>query len=583
MIRTKTQMLTLLALAASLAPAFDLDTVGQRSGYAKTGRIEEVAVACEKLKALGPERAACDVIGTSPEGRPLHAFTIGQRTPGKPTILVIAGIHAGEIDGKDATFLLLEELLNNKLPGVVDVVTLVFVPVYNVDGHERFGKNNRPNQRGPEEMGWRVTAQNLNLNRDWTKADAPETRALLALIEKIDPVVVADLHVTDGAQFQHDIAVIVEPLADDGANAALVPIAAALSTSLQASLKKSGHLPLDFYPSFENDDDPTSGVATGVTPARLTHGYVSRRGRLGVLVETHAWRPSKERVPATADLLRGLFTLAKTQAPIWKKAAADVDAAGIALVGQSVTLAWEVDREKKTMIDFQGYAYTREPSAISGALWTRYDETKKQIWQMPLWTTLKATTTTTAPAAYAVLPGFAAAVAERLKAHGIAFSILGATRVADVETFRADEVGFGARPYEGRMTAKTKGTWKKTPASTLPAGSLIVPVSQPRGRLVVEIFEPGAPESFVGWGFFNAAFEQKEYMEGYVAELEARAMLKDPAVRKAFNEKLASDPAFAKDPEARLDFFYRRHPAWDQRKDLLPVVRLSPQALAATK
>ena len=574
-------MLSLFLAAAALAPGFDLDTVGQRTQYAKTGRIEEVAVACEKLKLLGPARAACDVVGTTPEGRPIHAFTIGQPQPGKPTVLVIGGIHAGEIDGKDASFLIIEELVNQRgagdLAGVLDVVTVVFVPVYNVDGHERFGKNHRPNQRGPEEMGWRVTSSNLNLNRDWAKADAPETRALLALIEKIDPVVTADLHVTDGAQFQHDIAVIVEPAANDGANASLVPVARSLSSSLQVHLQKSGHLPLPFYPSFEIHDDPSSGVTTGVTPARLTHGYLARRGRLGVLVETHSWRPAKERVLATADLLRGLLTLAKTEARSWKTAAIDVDAAGLLLPGKSVTLSFDVDLDKKTVIDFQGYAYTREPSSISGALWTRYDETKKQVWKMPLWSSVTAATTTTAPAFYAVLPGFAPAVAERLRAHGIAFSALTVAKIAkDAELFRADVVTFSPGPYEGRTTARPKGAWTKASSTSLPAGTLIVPVSQPRGRLVVELFEPAAPESFVGWGFFNAVFEQKEYMEGYVAEVEARAMLsKDPALRKLFNDKLASDPVFAKDPEARLDFFYRRHPAWDERKDLLPVLRLT--------
>ena len=575
-------MFSLLALVAVAAPVFDLDTVGQRSHYAKTGRVDEVARACELLQQLGPERASCDVIGTTPEGRPLHALTLGRRRPERPTLLVIAGIHAGEIDGKDASFLLMKELLNaastktsTALSGVLNDVTVVFVPVYNVDGHERFRKNHRPNQRGPEEMGWRVTAQNLNLNRDWTKADAPETRALLGLMQKIDPVVVVDLHVTDGAQFQPDISVIVEPCADDGQNGALVPVAAALSASLQTHLKKTGHLPLPFYPSFESDDDPSSGFALGVTPARFTHGYVGHRGRLGVLVETHSWRSSAERVLAVADLLRGFFALAHTQARAWQKAVVDVDANAAALPTKSVPLVWESDLEKKTVIDFQGYAYTREPSTVSGALWTRYDETKKQVWKTPLWAALKVTTTTKAPEAYAVMPGAAAAVAERLNAHGIQFSTTTVPLVVpDAETFRATAVTFGAKPYEGRMTARVKGAWALSP-STLPVGTLLVPVAQARGRLIIEMFEPAASESLVGWGFFNSVFEQKEYMEAYVAEGEARAMLKkDAALQEEFNAKLSSDAAFAQDPEARLDFFYRRHPAWDEQKDLLPVLRL---------
>jgi hypothetical protein len=565
-------LLALVVAAAVPTAAFTLDTVATRSGYTKTGRLDEVAAVCAAVNAHGGAR--CAVKGTSPEGRPITAITVGDPRK-QPTLLVIGGIHAGEIDGKDAGFLVLSEILDHKL--AVDGVAVVFVPVFNVDGHERFARNHRPNQRGPEEMGWRVNAQNLNLNRDWTKADAPETRALLGLIEEVDPVVVVDLHVTDGAQFQHDISVVVEPQNDDGSDGALVAPAKKLSASLQQALTAKGHQPLDFYPSFEHEGDPTSGIAVGVTPARLTHGYAARRGRIGVLVETHSWRSYRERVMSTADLLRGLLAVAKTDAASWKKAAVDVDNARAALPGKRVVVAWDTDRAKRSTFAFQGYAYSRTPSDVSGGLWTRYDEKQKQVWDIPLWGSVKPAVTTTAPLAYAVLPGWAPAVAERLRAHGITFTTTTTARDVDGETFKASAVTFSPRPYEGRMTARATGSWTKTPPkTTLPPGSLLVPVGQPRGRLVVELFEPQAPESLCGWGFFNAVFEQKEYMEDYVIEAEARSMMaKDPALKKAFEERLASDPAFAKDSAARLDFFYTKHPAWDERKDVLPVLRLN--------
>ena len=141
----------------------------------------------------------------------------------RPVVLVQGGIHAGEIDGKDAGFLLLRELLRGEIaPGILSKLTLVFVPVFNVDGHERFGKYNRPNQRGPEEMGWRTTAQNYNLNRDYTKADSPEMAAMLKLLHAWDPILYVDLHVTDGGDFQPDVSLTVAPVAkrprgvDDG-------------------------------------------------------------------------------------------------------------------------------------------------------------------------------------------------------------------------------------------------------------------------------------------------------------------------------------------------------------------------------
>ena len=128
------------------------------------------------------------------------------------------------------------------------------------------------------------------------------------------------------------------------------------------------------------------------------------------------------------------------------------------------------------------------------------------------------------------------------------------------------------------MTAKVKGAWKKE-RHVIEAGSLYVPVTSPLGRLVVHLFEPQAPDSFVAWGDLNTAFEQKEYMEGYVAEEVAERALKDPAVAAAFAEAL-KDPELQKDPSRRLDFFYQRHPSWDERKDLLPILRVdAPPAL----
>jgi hypothetical protein len=197
-------------------------------------------------------------------------------------------------------------------------------------------------------------------------------------------------------------------------------------------------------------------------------------------------------------------------------------------------------------------------------------------------TGVKATATVKAPVAYAVLPGFAGPVAERLAAHGIASSTLAAPVVVDAGAFKVDAVTFGAKPYEGRQTASITGAWTAAKATTLPAGTLIVPVAQARGRLVVELMEPGARESLAHWGHFNSRFEQKEYMEDYVAEEVARVMLKDEATRAAFAERLRTDPAFAKDPAARLAFFYRRHPSFDAVHEVLPVLRLDALPATAT-
>ena len=199
-----------------------LTTTAERSGFHKTGRYDEVIALCEAFARHYPQAVRCTDFGTTPEGRPMKllvASTSGALTPeaaraqGLPVTLIQGGIHAGEIDGKDAGFLALREVLDGALAkGSLDRQVLLFVPVFNVDGHERFGRWNRPNQRGPEEMGWRTTAQNYNLNRDYVKADTPEMQAMLALINQWDPLAYIDLHVTNGAKFEHDVSIQVEPV-----------------------------------------------------------------------------------------------------------------------------------------------------------------------------------------------------------------------------------------------------------------------------------------------------------------------------------------------------------------------------------
>src|SRR5690606_26545114 len=273
----------------------------------------------------------------------------------------------------DAGFLALREILEGKAaPGVLDKVVWLFVPVFNVDGHERFGAWNRPNQRGPEEMGWRTTAQGYNLNRDYLKADSPEMQAMLALVRQWDPLAMVDLHATDGAQFEHDVSVQVEPV--HAGDEALRQAGRQWRDGVIADLARAGSLPLDFYPSFIVEDDPASGFADDVSPPRFSHGYFLLRNRFGMLVETHSWRTYPERVRTTRNAVVSVLEQMARHGARWRALAEAADARAARLAGRSEALAWDTTDQART-IDFRGYAYTRTPSEVSGALMTRYDET----------------------------------------------------------------------------------------------------------------------------------------------------------------------------------------------------------------
>lgn len=572
--------LALMLAGCGARPRPPLVTTGEQSGYVRTGRYDEAVRLCHDF-ARAYRGVHCVEIGRSSEDRPIVALRIARR-PGLPVIYVEAGIHAGEIEGKDAGFAFLRDLLDGKVaPGALDRAAIVFVPVINPDGHERFGPNHRVNQRGPEEMGFRVNGARLNLNRDWAKADTPEIAAALAVLRRDDPVLLVDLHTTDGAKFQHDISVTIAPVAPRPGG--LERTAAALSASMMKRLTELGHLPVPFYPSFRTDDDPTSGFASGEAPPRFSSAYMAARGRLGMLVETHSWRTYRERAESTYHALQAVLeAVARGEAAAWR-AAVDAEArADAALGGTEPAIVWR-PTAKSREIEFRGYAYEKRPSEISGGAWIVYDERTPQIWKVPLFDELEPAVRVAAPrAGYIVDGGFAPTVARVLALHGVRFEALpGQPRLA-VEAFRATKVAYQP-PFEGRTRAAIEGAWASE-TRTLERGAIFVPIAQPLAPLALHLLDPALPDSLAQWGFFNAAFERKEYMEAYVAEAAARELLaKDPSLRAKFDADVAADPELARSPARRLDWFYRRHPGWDERVDLLPVYRVAADPRQSTR
>ena len=569
-------------LVAALLSQAPLTTTAERSQWLRTGRYAEVEALCRSFPQAFPGKVRCDTFGTTPEGRPMLALVVstdGTLTPAaaakkaRPVVLFQGGIHAGEIDGKDAGFWLLRDMLSGKaLPGVLSQVTAVFVPVFNIDGHERFGPNNRPNQTGPEEMGWRVTAQNLNLNRDYLKADAPEMKAMLGLLHTWNPLFYIDLHVTDGAKFEHDVSLTIEPLLSGPEN--LRPLGVKLRDELASGLVAQGHLPVIFYPSFIKDDEPASGFAEGVAPPRFSQMYWSANGRFGMLVETHSWKPYAQRVKTTRDVLEGSLKFVAANATPMQAAVKAADAAAEANRVRELPLLWD-HSDKSHTIDFRGYAYSFEPSPISGQKVVRYDETKPQVWQVPLFDEVRPSLTVPLPMGGYLIPAAQAAWVEpKLRIHGLRYQRLDKEVPAtEVEAFRATSTKFNTQSYEGHQTLAVQGEWKKE-SQPLPAGSLYVPVAQPGVAVLAHLLEPLGPDSLVSWGFFNPHFEQKEYIEEYVLEPFARELLAKDAAVKALWEQRLKEPAFAADPRARMRFFYERHPTYDARFNLYPVYRL---------
>src|SRR5215213_3630847 len=558
-------------------------THAEKTSYRETPRYDETVAFARRLDEASP-LIRYTSFGQSGEGRalPLLVAATGSdftpqaaRRAGKAVVMIQACIHAGESDGKDAGLALLRDIAVTKTrAGLLDRAVVLFIPIYNTDGHERFGPFNRINQNGPAEMGWRATSANLNLNRDYMKADAPETRAWLKLWAEWNPDLLVDCHVTDGTDFRYNITYIYEHQQH-----APAPVLAWMRDALDGRIfpatEGEGNL-LAQYMTFRDNRDLAKGIDGFVMPPRFSTGYTTVRNRPGVTIETHMLKDYRSRVRGTYDLLR--FTLEEVNRNTEKLLSAVREADELTVkAGQSYDPARRYPlqiemTDKPRPLLFKGVESRTEMSGVSGQMRVVFG-TKPLDVTLPFYDEGRVAAAVAPPLYYVVPPQWKEAI-QVIAAHGLRLQRLTAPATLEVESYRFTDVKLAAAPFEGRVLPSYKSSVVRE-RRTFPAGSVVVPMAQPAGFVAVHLLEPLGPDSLVAWGFFNAVFEQKEYGEDYVLEKLAREMLAgDEHLRREFEQKLKGDPKFAADPAARLNFFYERSPYWDRQMNLYPVGRV---------
>lgn len=559
-------------------------TTAEKTGYKKTSTYDEAVAYSKKLAAASRGLIVYKSYGKSGEGRDmplLIAASGGAFTPelarkqGKAVVLVQAGIHAGEIDGKDAGLALFRDIAVTKTRAdLLKDVVIIFEVIYNVDGHENANDYMRMNQNGPAGTGFRSNATNLNLNRDYMKADAPETRAWLGLWNQWKPDVFIDCHVTNGADFQYnltyeyahhqEVSPSIKNWMDEHFDGNVVP-----------KVEKEGNL-LTHYVEFAGREI-TSGIATFIATPRYATGYTPLRNRAGLLIETHVYKPYKSRVRGTYDTLRYFIEeIGKTKASLF---AANVIADTQTIergksydIKRAFPLRLDVT-DKPTEVPFKGLDYKIDDSPISGGKRLVYGTTPKD-YTIKKFDEGRVTSSVAPPLGYIIPPQYKDVI-EVLKLHGIKFTTLKKPMTIEVESYKLTEPKWATNSFENRITLTCKPVAIKE-KRTYAAGSVIVSIDQDTANVAIHLLEPNGPDSFVYWGFFNSVFEQKEYGESYQIEKLAKEMLaNDPKLKAEFQAKLR-DEAFAKNPRARLNFFYERSPYYlNQKVGVYPVGRIT--------
>lgn len=553
-------------------------TPAEQAGLLRTPSYSDTVWWLRKLAAAAPELRMVS-LGVSAEGRDIWmviASREGTADPAalagnsRPTLLVQAGIHSGEIDGKDAGMMLLRDMtVRATKRQLLDRANLLFVPILSVDAHERFSRFARLNQRGPVEAGWRTNRRNLNLNRDYTKLETEELRAVAAAILRFAPDLYFDIHVTDGTDYQYDIT-----YGYNGPHAWSPRIARWLdgvfSPAVNSDLERMGHLPGPLiFPV--NERDMTGGNAVWTATPRFSNGWGDARHLPTVLVENHSLKPYPQRVLGTYVLLESALEVLGSKFESLREAVTIDQRAR----PERIALGWQVDRDATPPVkSFRGVRSELFPSPVTGTLQVRWTGEPIAV-EIPFVEMKKPTLTVRRPASY-YLPAAWSPVADKLRLQGIALTRLDVQTTVDVEMYRLPAAALDAAhsPFEGRSLFTPGEPVVERRTITLKPGSQRVDTAQPLGTLAVLLLEPQSPDSLFQWGYFAEVLQRAEYFESYVMEPMARAMLEaDPALRAEFEAKLLGDAEFAGKATARLEWFYEKTPFSDEEYRLYPIAR----------
>ena len=535
---------------------------------------EQTMAWLEKLVTASPE-LTMETIGYSARGRAIRMVVASKErafTPQalaasqRPLFLFHAGIHSGEIDGKDAGMMLLRDMtVRGHESALLDVANLLFIPILSVDGHEIASRFSRINQRGPEISGWRTNGRNLNLNRDYSKLETPELQALVRMINEWQPDLYYDIHVTDGMDYQYDIT-----YGYNRAHGYSPEIATWLEKQLQPrldeGLRAMGHIPGPLIFGVDRTD-PKKGLSEWTAIPRFSNGYGDIRHLPTILVENHSLKPYRQRVLGTYVLLKETI-----------KALSEIGDAMIQATQNDrkrrpaeVTLSWKHGEQPRVMHDMLGIAHRREQSDITGSEVIRWLGTPEN-YPTPIFSMNIPDIRVARPKAYWI-PADWTEVIEKLALHGVVMERQSQAKEVEVEIYRLEDVKLEEKAFEGRVRATTKvraGVEKMS----YPKGSVHISTDQPLCELIVHLLEPQAPDSFFQWGYFHEILQRTEYFEFYAMEPMARKMMReDPALAEAFKKALAEDEKLAADPRARLNWFYSRSPWYDRRWLRYPVGR----------
>lgn len=560
--------LTFGAAKAQLTP-FELS---KDKNYSAT--YPEVISYYNKLAKANPQMKLINY-GMTDIGKPLTLVVLSHdkvfdpiliKRQNKRVLLINNGIHPGEPEGIDASMMFARDLLKkNALP---TNVVICIVALYNIDGSMNRGLS-RVNQNGPSAYGFRGNSRNLDLNRDFIKADSRNTLALETIINTWQPEIFLDNHTSDGADYQY-VMTLIETQKDKQNPILAEYTSKTLSPELYKRMKKSG---FEMTPYVESEDEsPDGGIISFLETPRFATGYTSQHNIISYITETHMLKEFNKRVYATYDFMQALVDINERDA----KLIGEVKSKADEQVKQQKTFAlnWDVDTKNYDTLTFKGYTAGYKPSEVSGLPRLYYDRSKPYTKTIKYFDNYVATVTADKPVAY-IIPQAWGKIIDLYKLNKVAMRQLAHDTTLDLQMYYIADYKTGQRPYEGHYLHTGV---KLTPTNMkikFHVGDYVVYTNLSLNRFIVETLEPQGVDSYFAWNFFDSILGQKEGYSPYVFEDVAADLLKkQPELRKMLDDEKAKDPALAKSGSAQLNFVYRHSPYFENTYLRYPVGRL---------
>jgi zinc carboxypeptidase len=557
-------------------PSQSLVTPFEQSNGLRTTTYSECIDFYKTLDKASP-RLAIREMGLSDAGYPYHVVLYsndGQFDPAvwhrqkKIVILINNGIHPGEPDGIDASMMLLRDLVNRKIH-LPDNIALAIIPIYNIGGALNRGSYSRANQNGPESYGFRGNAQNLDLNRDFTKSDTRNARSFARIFHWINPDIQVDNHVSDGADYQHTMTLLSSQWNKLGGGLGKF-MHDIFQPALFASMEQKGW-PMCPYVNFE-DGSPEQGWEAFYDPPRYSSGYAALFHTIAFMPETHMLKPFRDRVYATYALLGTMID----QASLHSREIRELRNQSFLDDQQpnQFALHWKADTTKYDLIHFRGYEAAHKPSDVTGQSRLYYDHTRPFEKEVRFYDYFIPDQFVIAPQAYIIPQGWHEVI-ELLQINGVKMQRFPHDSLIEVEAYHIDDYKTSPRAYEKHhRNTGIKVSASRTSVQFL-RGDYFIPTNQMARRFLIEMLEPTGEDSYFSWNFFDAILQQKEGYSNYRWEDLAASLLKEhPELRKQLDDKKHTDSVFAKNADAQLDFVFKHSPYYEPAHMRYPVYRL---------